>query len=30
MNEALRDWVTNVHDTVLLHRHGRAGPHPYR
>ena len=22
MNEALRDWVTNVDDTFLLHRHG--------
>ena len=25
MNEALRDWVTNVADTLLLHRH-RRGP----
>ena len=23
MNEALRDWVTNVGDTFYLHRHGR-------
>ena len=23
MNEALRDWVTNVHDTYYLHRHRR-------
>ena len=23
MNEALRDWVTNVDEHVLLHRHGR-------
>jgi tryptophan synthase beta chain len=22
MNEALRDWVTNVHDTFYMHRHG--------
>jgi tryptophan synthase beta chain len=28
MNEALRDWVTNVDDTFYMHRHG-AGPHPY-
>ena len=25
MNEALRDWVTNVHEHLLLHRHG-GGP----
>jgi tryptophan synthase beta chain len=27
LNEAMRDWVTNVEDT-FYHRHGR-GPHPY-
>src|SRR5512145_1457821 len=28
MNEALRDWVTNVHDTFYLIGTA-AGPHPY-
>ncbi|MFM8941329.1 MAG: pyridoxal-phosphate dependent enzyme, partial [Phenylobacterium sp.] len=28
MNEALRDWVTNVHDTYYLIG-SAAGPHPY-
>ena len=28
MNEALRDWVTNVRTTYYLHRLG-LGPHPY-
>ena len=30
MNEALRDWVTNVHDTYLLHRHRRRARIPIR
>ena len=28
INEALRDWVTNVHDTYYLWS-GALGPHPY-
>src|SRR3546814_7221560 len=28
MNEALRDWVTNVHDTFYIIGTA-AGPHPY-
>ena len=28
MNEALRDWVTNVHDTYYIIGTA-AGPHPY-
>ena len=28
MNEAMRDWVTNVHDTYYLIGTA-AGPHPY-